>query len=338
MVFQREDYNQFIGLLQKNPDWIPELRNLLLSQDFLALPEIVRTLVETQQKTELAIQNLIQAQERTESRLERLEQAQERTEARLDHLEAIVERLAQAQERTEARLNHLEAIVERLAQAQERTEARLNHLEAIVERLAQAQERTEARLNHLEAIVERLAQAQERTEYRLNHLEEIVERLAKAQEHSEQKLNQLDNQVASLRGQALEQKYCQRAAAYFGRLLKKVRVISSEVLAESLEELLSPEEFQDALLIDLVVQGRPRNTEESSEIWLAIEVSTVIDRNDVIRSRRRADLIQRQGIPTLAVVAGEDLTEGGEAQASREKVAVVQNGSVKFWQDAIALL
>lgn len=296
MVFQREDYNQFIGLLQKNPDWIPELRNLLLSQDFLALPEIVRTLVETQQKTELAIQNLIQAQERTESRLERLEQAQERTEARLDHLEAIVERLAQAQERTEARLNHLEAIVERLAQAQERTE------------------------------------------YRLNHLEEIVERLAKAQEHSEQKLNQLDNQVASLRGQALEQKYCQRAAAYFGRLLKKVRVISSEVLAESLEELLSPEEFQDALLIDLVVQGRPRNTEESSEIWLAIEVSTVIDRNDVIRSRRRADLIQRQGIPTLAVVAGEDLTEGGEAQASREKVAVVQNGSVKFWQDAIALL
>jgi DNA repair exonuclease SbcCD ATPase subunit len=296
MVFQREDYNQFIGLLQKNPDWIPELRNLLLSQDFLALPEIVRTLVETQQKTELAIQNLIQAQERTESRLERLEQAQERTEARLDHLEAIVERLAQAQERTEARLNHLEAIVERLAQAQERTEARLNHLEA------------------------------------------IVERLAKAQEHSEQKLNQLDNQVASLRGQALEQKYCQRAAAYFGRLLKKVRVISSEVLAESLEELLSPEEFQDALLIDLVVQGRPRNTEESSEIWLAIEVSTVIDRNDVIRSRRRADLIQRQGIPTLAVVAGEDLTEGAEAQASREKVAVVQNGSVKFWQDAIALL
>ena len=268
MVFQREDYNQFIGLLQKNPDWIPELRNLLLSQDFLALPEIVRTLVETQQKTELAIQNLIQAQERTESRLERLEQAQERTESRLDHLEAIVERLAQAQERTEARL----------------------------------------------------------------------ERLAKAQEHSEQKLNQLDNQVASLRGQALEQKYCQRAAAYFGRLLKKVRVISSEVLAESLEELLSPEEFQDALLIDLVVQGRPRNTEESSEIWLAIEVSTVIDRNDVIRSRRRADLIQRQGIPTLAVVAGEDLTEGGEAQASREKVAVVQNGSVKFWQDAIALL
>jgi DNA repair exonuclease SbcCD ATPase subunit len=331
MVFQREDYNQFIGLLQKNPDWIPELRNLLLSQDFLALPEIVRTLVETQQKTELAIQNLIQAQERTESRLERLEQAQERTESRLNHLEAVVERLAQAQERTEARLNHLEAIVERLAQAQERTEARLNHLEAIVERLAQAQERTEARLDHLEAIVERLAQAQERTEARL-------ERLAKAQEHSEQKLNQLDNQVASLRGQALEQKYCQRAAAYFGRLLKKVRVISSEVLAESLEELLSPEEFQDALLIDLVVQGRPRNTEESSEIWLAIEVSTVIDRNDVIRSRRRADLIQRQGIPTLAVVAGEDLTEGGEAQASREKVAVVQNGSVKFWQDAIALL
>ena len=289
MVFQKEDYNQFIGLLQKNPDWIPELRNLLLSQDFLALPEIVRTLVETQQKTELAIQNLIKAQERTESRLERLEQAQERTESRLDHLEAIIERLAQAQERTESRLDHLEAIVERLAQAQERMEAQL-------------------------------------------------ERLAQAQEYSEQKLNQLDNRVASLRGQALEQKYYQRAAAYFGRLLKKVKVIPSDVLAESLEELLSPEEFQDALLIDLVVQGRPRTTGKSSEIWLAIEVSAVIDRNDVIRSRRRADLIQRQGIPTLAVVAGEDLTEGGEAQASRQKVAVVQNGSVKFWQEAIASL
>ena len=175
-----------------------------------------------------------------------------------------------------------------------------------------------------------MAQAQERTEYRLNHLEEIVERLAKAQEHSEQKLNQLDNQVASLRGQALEQKYCQRAAAYFGRLLKKVRVISSEVLAESLEELLSPEEFQDALLIDLVVQGRPRNTEESSEIWLAIEVSTVIDRNDVIRSRRRADLIQRQGIPTLAVVAGEDLTEGAVPKLVGKKWLLSKMAALSF--------
>jgi hypothetical protein len=137
----------------------------------------------------------------------------------------------------------------------------------------------------------------------------------------------------------LEQKYSQRAAAYFGRLLKKVKVIPSEVLAESLEELLSPEEFQDALLIDLVVKGRPRTPAmERGEIWLAIEVSAVIDRNDVIRSQRRAALIQRQGIPTLAVVAGEDLTEGGEAEARAQKVAVVQNGTIQFWQEAIALL
>ena len=266
MVFQIEDYNQFIGLLREHPEWIPQLRNLLLSEDFLALPEIVKSLVETQQKTELAIQNLTQAQERTESRLERLEAAVER-------LEAIVERLAQAQERTESRLERLEAIIERLAQAQE---------------------------------------------------------------HTEQKLNKLDDRVASLRGQALEEKYRRRASAYFGRLMKKVKVISLDVLAESLEDIVSPEEFQDALLIDLVVRGRPRARVEAGEIWLAIEVSAVIDRNDVIRSRRRAELIQRQGIPTLAVVAGENLTEGGEAEASAQKVAVVQNGTIRFWEEAIA--
>ena len=287
MVFQIEDYNEFIALLREHPDWIPQLRNLLLSDDFLALPGIVKILVETQQRSELAIQNLTQAQERNENRLERLETAVER-------LEAIVERLAQAQERSENRL-------ERLAQVQERSENRLERLETAVERL--------------EAIVERLAQAQESTE---------------------QKLNQLDNRVASLRGQALEQKYCQRAGAYFGRLMKKVKVISPDVLAECLEDILSPEEFQDALLIDLVVKGRPRARVEIGEIWLAIEVSAVIDRNDVIRSRRRAELIQRQGIPTLAVVAGENLTEGGEAEASAQKVAVVQNGTIKFWEEAIA--
>ena len=37
-----------------------------------------------------------------------------------------------------------------------------------------------------------------------------------------------------------------------------------------------------------------------------------------------------------AVLAGENLTEGGEAEASAQKVAVVQNGTSRWWDEAIA--
>jgi DNA repair exonuclease SbcCD ATPase subunit len=246
-----------------------------------------------------AVLELTQAQARTEARLEELAQAQARTEARLEEL---------AQARTEARL-------EELAQAQARTEARL-------EELAQAQARTEARL-------EELAQAQARTEQR-------VEELAQAQARTEAILQKLVIRVAKNTGKLLELDYRDKAYAYFGTLLRKVKVLSLQELEPQLEKALSEAEFNALLPLDLLVTGQIRRADAAPEIiYLAVEVSSVVDENDVVRARHLAGLLRKAGFPTVASVAGEDVTDLALAAAQDYAVLLMQNGSRQNWEAAL---
>ena len=44
MAFTVQDYQDLINLLAEHPEWKAELRHLLLSDELLALPEMVRDL------------------------------------------------------------------------------------------------------------------------------------------------------------------------------------------------------------------------------------------------------------------------------------------------------
>lgn len=79
MAFSVNDFQDLVQLLNAHPEWRGELRRLVLTDEILELPAIVR---------ELAA-------------------AQKRTEARLEALAARVEELAEAQKRTEARVEEL---------------------------------------------------------------------------------------------------------------------------------------------------------------------------------------------------------------------------------------
>jgi hypothetical protein len=252
---------------------------------------------------------------------DRLARGQERLEGRMDRVEAVLERLAEAQARTEERLERLEVTVQQLAEAQARTEERL-------EQLAQAQARTEERL-------EQLAQAQARTEERL-------EQLAQAQARTEERLSDLIKVVDGMRdtqgdllGRSLELTYQRRVGAYFGPFLRRVRVISPIEIEDDLEPHLSEEEFRDLLLVDLLVRGRPRHLPDAPQVWLAVEISRVIDRRDVERAQRRAGHLRQAGYTALPAVAGERVTQGAEAAAQEEGVLLVMDGSTSFWKQAL---
>jgi hypothetical protein len=133
----------------------------------------------------------------------------------------------------------------------------------------------------------------------------------------------------------LEMKYRNKASAYFGRLLRKPRVVEPDSLWDDLEAHLSPEEMTDVLLVDLIVRGRPRTQPEAVEVWLAVEVSAVVDWQDVERARRRAELLRRAGYRAIPVVAGERATWGAEDQARQHQVAMLQDGQVFLWDEAL---
>ncbi len=356
MAFDVQNYKEFIRFLTEHPEWRSELRQLLLMDELVELREAIHSLTKAQQRTEERVERLVEAQARTEERvgrleeaMERLAEAQARTEERVGRLEEAVERLVEAQRRTEERVGRLEEAVERLAEAQARTEER-------VEALAEAQRRTEERVGRLEEAVERLAEAQRRTEERVEalveaqrrteervgRLEEAVERLAEAQARTEGQLaalaetvKGLTDTVSGLKGRVLEFSFGNKAGAYFGPLLQKLRIVAPYTLADALQARLSREEFKDVLLLDLLVCGQLREHPEAPEIWLAIEVSAVVDRVDVERARRRATLLNRAGYRAIPVVAGERATQGAEHEARAHKVIMVEDGHLAFWDEAL---
>ena len=227
------------------------------------------------------------------------------------------------------RLDRIEAALDRLAEAQVRTEERVGHLETAVEALAEAQRCTEERLGRLETAVEALAEAQRRTEER-------VGALAEAQRRTEERLNSLVDTVGRLRGDVFELKYRDRVDVYFGPLLRRVKFVQKRSLEDLLESQLTHEELLDVLRLDLLVGGQPRRREPRKDALLAVEVSAVIDRNDVERARRRCELLRKAGLEVIPAVAGEDLTRGAEESAAKQCVAVIRDGTTAGWEEALA--
>ena len=99
-IHDLKDFQDVIRVLEEHPEWQAELRRVLLTKDFLTLPEQVSRLTES-------VHELVAAQTRTEQRLNTLTEQ--------------VAMLTEAQTRTEQRLNSL-------AEAQARTEQQLSAL------------------------------------------------------------------------------------------------------------------------------------------------------------------------------------------------------------------
>ncbi len=80
MAFTVQDFHDLITLVTQHPEWRAELRRLVLTEELLALPQIVHDLAEAQQRTEQQIAQLVQqvtqlteAQRRTERQIVRLQ-------------------------------------------------------------------------------------------------------------------------------------------------------------------------------------------------------------------------------------------------------------------------
>jgi len=106
-------------------------------------------------------------------------------------------------------------------------------------------------------------------------------------------------------------------------------------MGDELEARLTPEELEDVFRLDLLIEGRPRHRPDAPRIWLAIEISSVVDLHDVKRAQRRADALRRAGYRAIPTVAGERATVDGEKAASASNVLVIRDGQARFWEDAL---
>src|SRR5919108_1318240 len=94
MAFTVEEFQDLIRLLQERPEWRADLRRLVLSDELLALPELVRELVQAQQRTEVRVGRLEESVEslraETERRFQELATAQLTLTGHMDDMRAAM--------------------------------------------------------------------------------------------------------------------------------------------------------------------------------------------------------------------------------------------------------
>jgi ABC-type transporter Mla subunit MlaD len=335
------DLHDLVRLLREHPEWQAELRRLILTDELLELPSLVRQLVEAQRRTEeqvaqlteaqrrteealgrtqAQVAQLIEAQRRTEEQVAQLTEAQRRTEEALGRTQAQVAQLIEAQRRTEEQVAQLTEAQRRTEEALGRTQAQVAQLieaqrrtEEQVAQLIEAQRRTEEALGRTQAQVAQLIEAQRRTE-------EQVASLSEVQRENQERLNQLTEAVKQLSEEVKRLVEWQRGEAgrregerYERRLIKRAPVLfrggkggatDSPLVQEQLIKWLQP----------LFAEDRIPPAEEDPSladiIWwkgtkvLIGEVSYSIDRHDVLRILQRARTLRQVGVDAIPFVAG----------------------------------
>jgi hypothetical protein len=212
--------------------------------------------------------------------------------------------------------DELLALPEQIARLQVETDRRFHEL-------AEAQRRTEER-------VAALAEAQNRINEQIAALTRVVYALT-------EDVRVLKIDVGDLKGDNLERRYRERAPAYFGRLVRRMHVLSAEELAGLLEDAveqgqLTDAEKDEAILTDVVVRGRYHGS--GAEVYLVIEVSWGVGVHDVERAVQRAAVLGKLGIPALPVVAGKAVTAQAEQLAHEKHVWQVIDGQAVSPQSA----
>jgi len=290
MPFTVQDFHDLIRLVEQHPEWRAELRRLVLTEELLSLPGLVRELIEAQRLTEVRLAELAEAQRRTDERLAELAEAQRRTDERLGRVEEQVAALIEAQRLTEVRLAEL-------AEAQRRTDERLAEL-------AEAQRRTDERLGRVEEQVAALIEAQRLTDERLAEL----------------RGDNLERRYRERAG-AYFGRLVRRAYALSDREIAELLGAAEEA------GRLTPAEVDDVRAADVIVRGR--RPDGAGEVYLVVEVSVGIGPGDVERALRRATLLQRAlgpDRPALPVVAGARATREAQSLAAAQDVWIILDG------------
>ena len=167
-----------------------------------------------------------------------------------------------------------------------------------------------------------LAEAQARTDGRLEALTEQMSVLT-------ERMATVSDDVAELKGDMLEARYRTKGPAYFGRVVRRSQVLSSDEIMSLVETaqdsgLLSDTDALELYATDVVVRGKSR--EDGTAVYLVVEVSWGVGRHDVERAVKRAELWSRLGTPAIPVVAGRWVTHEAEHLCRSHPVWQLTNG------------
>ena len=131
--------------------------------------------------------------------------------------------------------------------------------------------------------------------------------------------------VNTLKGESFENKVRDRAPAFFGKLLRRTRVITTQDFVDALDDavdagLISDDDRDYALNADVVVRGKMKDS--GKEVILVGEASVTVDLEDVEWASKRAEITAKAfRQEAIGVVVGKEITD--RAQKAADEFAVL---------------
>jgi len=318
----------FLHLLETSPEFRALVRSLLLSEELLQLPDLVRSLAATQERLAQQLESFQQAVERA---LAAVSAQQAETAAQIAALVDRMEQVEQQQAATTEQIRQLTVSMERVEAQIEALTARMERVEAQIEALTARMERVEAQIEALTARMERVEAQIEALTEQMQQMAAQIAALTERMQDFERRLERVERDLGRLKGLVLPLVVERRFGGLFRKILRRPRVLPSEELTRLVEDgadagLLDEREAEQLLLVDLVLEGRDA-TDGGEPIYVVCEISWGVGISDILRARERAALLERVARrPVRPAVLGTWLTrEGEEALADVTYVAVPES-------------
>ena len=299
-------FQDILDALEQNPEYRDAMRRLILDEEFLQLPAIVRELQETVADLARTVREYMAA---TNARLDRLEAGQEELRAGQDELRAGQEELRGGQNEIRERQARMEDDITELKAGQTRMEDDITELKA-------GQARMEGDIAELQT-----GQAL---------MQKDIAELKAGQNRMQGQLNNLSGTDYERRVARFIRRYAiRRLNLYNAALLYSVTLPDNNAIPEMLDAAVAngviTNDVADELTeVDLVVSGN-LGAADGEFVYVAAEVSITVFEDDVDRAKERAAILaQVSGVPVKAAVVGETVFEYIGEYAANNGVAAVR--------------
>ena len=226
-------------------------------------------------------------------------------------------------ERVNAHTEQIRALTERVNANTEQIRANTEQIRALTERVNANTEQIRANTEQIGANTEQIQALTEQVKELVQQMKAVAAQLGR----HDNRLGRLGQRTDYLMGSDAEWRFRRNAGAYFGDILRRIRVIDNNDLAIQVDDAIVAGAFQRAdrrfvLALDLALRGRDWDTNE--EKCLAVEVSVGLGQSDVERAKSRAMLLEKLlGIPAIPVVAGYSIAPEFQQLADGQGVQVV---------------
>jgi chromosome segregation ATPase len=305
-----------VKALREHPEWLEEVRRLILTEELLQLPVQFAQLSALVQQLATQVQRLVEQGERHEREIRALrKEFQEHRQEFLQHREEFLQH-------REEFLQHREEFLQLRAEVEQLRKEFQEHRQEFLQHREEFLQHREEFLQHREEFLQLRAEVEQLRKEFYEHRQEFEA----FRQETNLRLYRLERDVAELKGSDRERYYRERASAIFGRFLRRVRLVDFSELYEELDnrEPLSDEELLEISQLDAVVEGRRKR--DATPVLLAIEASWSLYPDDVERAFTRARIIAKRGFTVYPVVAGKYADEGVIEAANQAGVLVVLDG------------